>query len=96
MPAFNNYYQPASAPIFVKGIEGANNYPLNPNSSVALFDQDDSVFYIKSTDQSGFPLPLRVFDFQERVTKRSDDYITRKEFDELKQLIEDLTAPSKK
>jgi hypothetical protein len=71
--------------IFVRGINEAANYPaVQP---VLLMDATDSVFYIK--DQSG----LRVFDYTERNKNANNgsEYVTKKEFDELKKLIDELT-----
>jgi hypothetical protein len=56
-------------------------------------DSEESVFYIKSTDQSGMPQPLRIFDYTERtaqhseagVAKKNDDYVSRKEFEEFRE-----------
>lgn len=39
----------------VTGIEGARAFAVNPNSVVALFDDTQDVFYVKSTDSGGFP-----------------------------------------
>lgn len=39
----------------VTGIEGARAFQVNPNSVVALFDDTQDVFYIKTTDSGGFP-----------------------------------------
>ena len=48
----------------VTGPESAKAYSLPPNSNVVLFDADNPVFYIKSTDDSGFTT-LRTFEFTE-------------------------------
>lgn len=50
----------------VKGFEGAKAYPLGANSRIPLFDEDEDVFYIKTTDENGFP-SLRTFDYKERI-----------------------------
>ena len=34
----------------MNGIEGAKNYPLSPGSTVALFDAESDIMYIKSMD----------------------------------------------
>lgn len=52
----------------VKGFEGAKAYPLGANSRVPLFDEDEDVFYIKATDENGFP-SLRTFDYKERIAE---------------------------
>jgi len=51
---------------WVQGETGAKSYLVAPNSTVMLMDSERDVFYIKSSDASGMPLPLRVFDYQER------------------------------
>ena len=112
MPLPNYYfpqnYQPVSQPVqnnnssilWVQGESSAKSYPVAPNSSVLLMDSEDSVMYIKSTDQSGMPLPLRIFDYVERKspngdskdTKVSNDFVSRQEFDAFR---EDITKTIK-
>ena len=60
-----------------------------------LLDAEHSVFYLKSADASGMPLPLRIFDYKERQNTPTSDfkaptndfseldgkYITREEFE---------------
>lgn len=53
--------------VWVQGEAGAKSYLVGAGNSVMLMDSEQSVFYIKSTDQSGMPLPLRVFDYTERT-----------------------------
>lgn len=48
----------------VTGPESAKAYPIAPNSEVALFDAENPVFYVKTTDASGYPT-LRTFKFEE-------------------------------
>lgn len=96
-----NYQQPQqSAPIiWVQGEEGAKAYMVAAGNSVLLMDSENSVFYIKSTDASGMPQPLRVFDYTERgkqaVEKgesKNDKFVTREEFDALRARFDALTA----
>ena len=57
-------------------------------------DSENSVFYIKTTDNSGVPLPLRIFDYTERtqqnivsaeaVQATNSQYVTK---DELKEIL---------
>lgn len=64
------YQQPAQQQptpiIWVQGEEGAKAYMVAAGNSVLLMDSENSVFYIKSTDASGMPQPLRIFDYTER------------------------------
>lgn len=81
---------------WVQGEAAAKSFPVGAGQSVLLMDSEDSVMYIKATDQSGMPLPLRIFDYTERTqsgTNRgqsedkpgTDDFVSRKEFDEFKE-----------
>lgn len=60
--------------IWVQGEAGARGYLVAPGKSVMLMDSDASVFYIKTTDPSGIPYKLRVFDYQERL-EQSDNVV---------------------
>lgn len=55
--------------VWVQGIAGAQAYPVAAGNTVMLMDSEDSVFYMKSTDNTGRPLPLRVFEFKERTNE---------------------------
>lgn len=68
-----------------KGFEGAKSYPLGPNSRVALFDDSENVFYVKSTDENGFPT-IRVFDYTERLPEEDLKSIT---INDLKSIIKE-------
>lgn len=54
---------------WVQGEEGAKAYLVAAGNSVMLMDSEASVFYIKSTDASGMPMPLRIFDYTERTAQ---------------------------
>ena len=79
--------------IWVQGEEGAKAYMVAAGNSVLLMDSENSAFYIKSTDASGMPLPLRVFDYKERTTaakpppqtaqQAGGEFVTRAEFNAL-------------
>ena len=62
--------------IRVNGIEGAKNYPLSPGSTVALFDAELDIMYIKSMDAGGFP-SIRTFSCMETTSKPTDTTETR-------------------
>lgn len=79
--------------IWVQGESGAKAYMVAAGNSVLLMDSENSAFYIKSTDASGMPLPLRTFDYTERTESPKTppqtaqqpgvEFVTRKEFDAL-------------
>lgn len=86
--------------IWVQGEAGAKAYPVAPGNSVLLMDSESDVFYIKSTDTSGIPAPLRVFNYSEIVQTQVEEprqeqidtsqFVTRGELDELRAMIESL------
>jgi hypothetical protein len=101
--------QQSSQIIWVSGEAGAKSYLVTPGNTVMLLDAENSVFYLKSADASGMPLPLRIFDYKERTTTAQqafggvvtgesvnlDNFVTRKEFDELKASIASQPTPKK-
>lgn len=75
--------------IRVNGIDGAKAYQMPANSTVALFDNNEDIMYIKTTDGAGFPA-IRTFAFNEVVGNTNSiqdtaDYVTRDEFNKLKE-----------
>lgn len=68
-------YAPSPAPqqnnsgiIWVQGEAAARSYMIANGTSVLLMDSEEPVFYIKTTDSYGMPLPLKIFDYKERTT----------------------------
>lgn len=124
--AYNNYfpatynYQPQQTNfqpqqnngiIWVQGENAARSFMVGAGQSVLLMDSDASCFYIKSADASGMPMPLRIFDYTERVVNTMpvvekpenganmspEQYVTREEFDEaIKNLETSLKKKGKK
>lgn len=111
----NPYLYPYSAPqapptpqsantnglVWVQGEAGAKSYLMAPGQTALLMDSENQVFYIKSTDNAGMPMPLRVFDYTERVTRgvdnpilnepnMDDKYVTRTEYEAMVAKYEDL------
>lgn len=77
--------------IRVNGMDGAKAYQMTPNSTVALFDSNEDIMYVKSTDGAGFP-QIRRFKFvemQESQTQQpvNNDFISREEFENFKKEI---------
>lgn len=84
--------------IYVQGEAAAKSWMVGAGQSVLLMDSENPVFYIKSADASGIPLPLRVFDYVERNQNVQQNapqaansaqidldgkYVTRAEYDDL-------------
>lgn len=110
-PYYNQFYQNQYMPqntqqntgiTWVQGENSAKSYPVAAGQSVLLMDSENPVMYIKSTDQSGVPMPLRIFDYKERSQMRSNtqeerkiDYISRDEFNAFKDEIKAELRQSK-
>ena len=77
---------------WVQGMAGAKSYLVAPGQSALLMDSEESVFYIKSSDPSGMPMPLRIFEYKEKTAPAQEEqpnYITREEFEKrLKELTD--------
>lgn len=85
--------QQNSGIIWVQGENAAKAYPVSAGQSILLMDSEDSIMYIKSTDQSGMP-HLRVFEYKERIgthkdTPQTTEYISREEFNKFREEIKD-------
>jgi hypothetical protein len=107
--------QPAPQPqsngiVWVQGESAAKSFPVAPNTTVMLLDSESSVFYLKTSDASGMPLPLRVFDYKERTQNPSnlpvnapkndcevnfDNFVTYDKLDEILASLPINTTPKK-
>lgn len=75
---------------WVQGEAGAKSFIVAAGQSVLLMDSEKNAFYIKSTDPSGMPLPLKIYDYVERLPQQPahtsentlSNYVTRQEFEE--------------
>lgn len=86
---------------WVQGEAGARSWLTAPNSTVLLMDSESDKFYLKTTDASGMPQPLRVFEYRETTqnaksganqpqTVNSSNYVTKAEFDDLRGKVDAL------
>lgn len=77
---------------WVMGESAARAEYVPAGQSEMFMDSALPTFYIKTVDQSGMPLPLRIFDYTERVQQNTQEspvqqqqntpeYITRDEFE---------------
>lgn len=98
-PSYQQPQQPTSSLIWVQGEAGAKSYLVGAGQSVLLMDAEGSTFYIKSTDASGMPMPLRVFDYKERTqaTQQSGvqngNYVTHEELEKWTKDLLDKIKP---
>jgi hypothetical protein len=99
VPAINWSRTNQSNLLKVTGPESAKSYPIGANSSVVLFDANDAVFYLKTTDDSGFA-SLRTFDFVERtepidVKPVDPGYATKDDLDGIRKQLSDISEALK-
>ena len=77
--------------IKVNGLDSARAYPTKPNSRYALFDANDDILYIKTTDASNFPTIERYRFTKESLYDETTNtrYVTLDEFEKFKKEILD-------
>ena len=92
----SNPYQQYQQLSRVNGIEGAKAYQIMPGCTVALFDANEDVFYVKSADNAGFS-SVRTFKFEEiQPDQKATEFVSRKEMEDyVKQLIQSATTEAK-
>ena len=86
---------PPQAISFVDGLAGAKEFlkKMGPNSSAAVFDNAEAVFYTLSTDANGTPAPIKVGRFTlEDAPEQGDNTITRQDLDAFKAEIREALA----
>lgn len=73
---------------WVQGEAGARSVPVGPGQKLVLMDSETNVFYIKASDMSGMPLPLRTFKYEEidtqiaqKMEPAQSTYITKEELE---------------
>jgi hypothetical protein len=87
LPTFNRV-------VWSQGFEAAKSVPLSPGETVMILDSEGDKFYIASAGQDGRPKPLQSFRYEkDEATGTTADFVTRKEFDELKAAIASMKTP---
>ena len=94
--------QASSGLIWVQGESGAKSYLLAPNTTAMLMDSESDQFFIKSTDASGMPRPLRTFKYTEvpqsaEPTKTDPSindtkYVEKSVYDDFRRHVEDVLS----
>lgn len=87
---------------WVSGEQEARNWIIAPNAAVALWDSSAPTVYLKQADASGKP-SLKIYDLVERaetppagVQKTSVEFVTRKEFDALASIVDEIKGNTTK
>ena len=98
-PQMQSQRQPINNVLEVMGPESAQAYQVGPNSRVILMDTNRPVFYFKQSDDSGYSqtkaysfkeIPLMQEEIIQTQAQDVSDFVTKTEFNEFKQLMEDL------
>ena len=85
--------------IWIQGEQAAKSYMVAPNTTVLLMDSESQRFYLKSSDASGMPQPLRVFEYTETTAKAKEPeapavdfsaFATRAEFDAFRSEVQGM------
>ena len=91
--------------LWVQGEAGAKSWAVAPGKSVMLMDSESNTFYIKSSDNSGMPMPLRIFDYKERTTPQTQPQVAQPvevdtsqfvTWDAFNKKLDELFTPKKK
>lgn len=95
--------------LWVQGEAGAKSWAVAPGKSVMLMDSESNTFYIKSSDNSGMPMPLRIFDYKERNSSSAQNnvmhqpeidvskFVTWEDFDKkLKEKLQEIFVDRKR
>lgn len=75
----------------VDGETGIDRYPVTRGWQIIAFDQYSDRFWIKSVDMSGKPLPIREFEYQEKVRETPEEANNNKIFGLLEEIKNQLT-----
>lgn len=81
---------------YVQGEPAAKAYPIAPGQFAVLLDTEDNILYTKTTDQFGRPMPVRIFDYTERITNSNEqvnNFVTKSDFDNFKNEIKEMLRP---
>lgn len=85
---FQNYYQPQGyqnmqnqdSRIWVQGEVGAKAYLVAPNNTVALWDSEKPIIYIKSVSSNGMPA-MQIVAYTTQKEETQNDYVTKEYLD---------------
>lgn len=103
------YQQPQQQPIYganrVNGDDGANAFPMRPNTIAALFDDNDDFMYWKTADSGGFSTTrkFKLIEVNQDDSQQPQQFVSLDAFnalcDEVRSLreeIEDAKQPVRK
>ena len=75
MPNQYSYDQNCDTDIhWVQGLAGAKAFYVPRNKTIILMDSEANKFYIKSSNQYGMPMPLKIFRYTEEAAEPESQY----------------------
>lgn len=81
-------------PLTAKGKDAAEKIVIPPSTKVAIFDEDNDVFYFKETDQLGNVIAFDTYQYTKMSEPAPPEYVTVDSFsalvEEVKKLREDM------
>ena len=90
--ASSQIQQTNNGPIWVQGEAAAKSYLVAPNTTVALWDSENPVIYLKSADPSGLP-SMKVLDYTIRggqPLNQNVEYATKDDLEKLRAKIAEI------
>ena len=90
---------------WVGGVVEAHASSVDPDEMLVMLDSNNAKMYFKSADSNGRVSPLMVSDYTNPVivdqnagtgNVDTSQFATKDDFNQLKKMLEDLTAPGKK
>ena len=82
---FQSQPQQRWEPFTAKGRDAAYRMYTPPGVRVAIFDEDNPVFYFKETDQSGNIIAFDEYDYIKHTEPEPPQYLTVEEFNKFKE-----------
>lgn len=96
-PNFANYNRPNNQMrderIWVPSYAAAEAYLVAPGSFVRLWDSNSNLYYEKTTDYSGRPMPIRIFEYKEmsqQMESPANNYVSREDFIALQTKVDEF------
>ena len=78
---------------WVQGEAGAKAFLVAPNNTIALWDSEAQVIYIKETDMAGRPT-MQILDYTIRNKPKDEMEVLKDEIAELKKKIKEMSNES--
>jgi len=75
---------------FVNNKQEAENWIVNPDSTVYLFDKANKQFFVKTVEKNGQVKPLEVYSYKQTEVVETKEYATKQDIKNLQAEIKEL------